>query len=103
MTLIDQYGAPPADKRYSPLLFEDHTDLAPRVFFSVCGWDPRRDDGLLFAQILKEAGAQTKLDIHPGLPHGFWQTCPELPVSIEWEMKLLAGVKFVLGDEGDKA
>ncbi|KAJ5279471.1 alpha/beta-hydrolase [Penicillium angulare] len=43
-----KYGAPPEDKRLSSLLFESHANLAPKAIFYVCGWDPRRDEALLF-------------------------------------------------------
>ncbi|BCS29075.1 alpha/beta hydrolase [Aspergillus puulaauensis] len=93
-----KYGAPPADVRRSPLLFESHSDLALRAAVYVCGWDPRRDETLLFEQLLREEGVKTKNYIYPGLPHGFWTMCPDLPVSKEWEKDLLEGVKFLLED-----
>lgn len=33
---------------------------------------------LLFEHLLKAAGLSTKTDVYPGLPHGFWTTCPDL-------------------------
>ncbi|KAJ5320230.1 Alpha/Beta hydrolase protein [Penicillium antarcticum] len=56
-----KYGAPPEDKRLSPLLFDSHANLAQKVAFFVCGWDPRRDEALLLEQLLKEEGIDTKL------------------------------------------
>jgi acetyl esterase/lipase len=77
-------------------LLENHANLSQKAFFSVCGWDPRRDDGLLLEKLLKEEGTETKLDVNPGLPHGFWTTCPELPVSRNWEQKLVDGLRWIL-------
>ncbi|GME36548.1 Potassium transporter [Neofusicoccum parvum] len=84
-----KYGAPPSDRRLSPLRFPSHVGLAKKAIFQVCGWDPRRDEGLLFEQLLKEAGVQTRLLVYSGLPHGFWTTCPDLPVSEAWEEDLV--------------
>lgn len=95
-TITDLYGGTPTDKRLSPLLFEPHANLADKAFFAVCGWDPRRDEALLFEQILREANVQTKLHVYPGLPHGFWTTCPDLPVSKSWEKDLVRGVEWLL-------
>ncbi|KAL1626341.1 hypothetical protein SLS56_006925 [Neofusicoccum ribis] len=58
-----KYGAPPSDRRLSPLRFPSHAGLAKKALFQVCGWDPRRDEGLLFEQLLKEAGVQTRLHV----------------------------------------
>ncbi|CAG8010908.1 unnamed protein product [Penicillium olsonii] len=91
-----KYGAPPTDKRLSPLLFESHSDLAKKAVFYVCGWDPRRDEALLFEQLLKEESTRTKLYVYPGLPHGFWTTCPDLDVSKSWQEDLVQGVQFLL-------
>lgn len=91
-----KYGAPPKDKRLSPLLFESHANLAKKAIFYVCGWDPRRDEALLFEQMLKEEQIGTKAYVYPGLPHGFWGTCPDLDVSEDWQRDLIEGVRFLL-------
>ncbi|KAF2433853.1 hypothetical protein EJ08DRAFT_607082 [Tothia fuscella] len=91
-----EYGAPPTDPRYTTLLFDSHAGLAKKAYVSVCGWDPKRDDSFLFEQLLKEAGTETVLDVNPGLPHAFWTDCPELPVSIAWEKRLVEGVRWML-------
>jgi len=75
-----KYGAPPEDKRLSPLLFESHAGLAKKAIFYICGWDPRRDEALLFEQLLKKEYVDTKKYVYSGLPHGFWTTCPDLNV-----------------------
>lgn len=92
-----KYGGPASDKRVSPLLFESHNALANKAFFAICGWDPRRDESLLFEQLLSESGIETKKHVYPGLPHGFWTTCPTLEVSRQWEKDYVDGVRWLLG------
>ncbi|OAQ74232.1 potassium transporter protein [Pochonia chlamydosporia 170] len=91
-----KYGAPPEDKRLSPLLFESHAGIAKKAYFAICGWDPRRDEALLFRQLLEEAGLQTKMNVYAGLPHGFWTTCPDLAASKDWLERLLEAMGWLV-------
>ncbi|KAF4436410.1 AB hydrolase superfamily [Fusarium acutatum] len=90
------YGAPPTDKRLSPLLFDSHAGIAKKAYFAICGWDPRRDEAILLDQLLQEVGLSTRSHIYSGLPHGFWTSCPDLPVSKKWLQDLLQGVHWLL-------
>ncbi|KAF4471214.1 AB hydrolase superfamily [Fusarium albosuccineum] len=91
-----KYGAPPEDKRLSPLLFDSHAGIAKKAYFAICGWDPRRDEAVLLDQLLQEEGLSTKKHIYQGLPHGFWTTCPDLPVSKKWLEDLLEGMRWMI-------
>jgi len=98
--VTDIYQAPPDDTRVSFLLNKDHTRLPPRAYFQICGLDPIRDEAFLFDRLLREeSGAETKVDLYDGLPHGFWRF-QELPAAKTWENDLFLGTKFLL--EGGK-
>jgi acetyl esterase/lipase len=72
LTLTGLYKPDPTSPIRSPLVFESHRDLPP-TYIQACGIDPLRDDALIYERILSEdSGVLTKLDIYPGLPHGFW-------------------------------
>ncbi|PNY29611.1 AB hydrolase superfamily protein [Tolypocladium capitatum] len=91
-----RYGAPPEDRRVSPLLFGSHAGIADKAYFAICGLDPRRDEALLYERLLRDAGLETRSDVYPGLPHGFWTTCPDLPASREWLRKLIEAVRWMI-------
>jgi acetyl esterase/lipase len=65
------YGADMTSPLALPILFPDHSKL-PKTYFQICGLDPVRDGGLIFEQVLKDCGIETKTDVYPGLPHAFW-------------------------------
>ncbi|KAM0432241.1 hypothetical protein ACHAPT_004779 [Fusarium lateritium] len=92
----EKYGAPPEDKRLSPLLFDSHAGIAEKAYFAICGWDPRRDEALLLNQILQEQRLTCRKHVYQGLPHGFWTTCPDLPVSKAWLEDLLEGIRWMI-------
>lgn len=91
-----KYGAPKDDRRYSPLLEESWQGVANKAYFAICGWDPRRDEAVVYGDILRGDGLDVRHKIYSGLPHGFWTTCPELPVSQEWETETIEAIKWVL-------
>lgn len=93
----DHYKPDPFSPLRSPLLFPTgHKDLPP-TYFIVAGADPWRDTSLLYEEILREeCGVKTKVDIFPGLPHGFWPMFPKAQFSKQHREKSDEGLKWLL-------
>ena len=89
------YKPDPLSPLRSPLLFPSHAGLPP-TYIQICGADPLRDEGLLYEQVLREDGVDTKLDVFPGLPHGFWSWFPDATFSKDFQAKTVQGLKWLL-------
>ncbi|KAF9810748.1 hypothetical protein IEO21_06799 [Rhodonia placenta] len=63
-------GAVPLNPEGSPFLYSSHTGLPP-TYVQVCGRDPLRDEALVYEKLLKEHNVPTRLDVYPGVGHGF--------------------------------
>ncbi|KAH7082034.1 hypothetical protein FB567DRAFT_630486 [Paraphoma chrysanthemicola] len=88
-----------ADPRASSALHPNLEGL-PNAYFQMTGLDPLRDEGFLYASLLREKGAKTRVDVYPGLPHTFW-TFPGLVSMKKWIRDTIAGVLWLLdGNEG---
>jgi acetyl esterase len=70
----DQYLSHPSqrdDWRFAPLEAPDHAGLAPALVL-VAGHDPLRDEGIAYAERLRDAGSRVELVNHEGMIHAFW-------------------------------
>ncbi|KAL6305735.1 Alpha/Beta hydrolase protein [Sparassis latifolia] len=93
--LAHQLKIPPSDLGLSLLLQPSHAGLPP-LYVQIAGWDPLRDEGLLYAKLLREVGVKTKVDVYPGVPHGFHFDYPQLQLSAKWERDVDAGIRWLL-------
>lgn len=63
-------GTDRSDPRVAVLQAEDLSGLPP-TYVAVAGFDPLRDEGVAYAERLREAGVPVALREHPGLVHTF--------------------------------
>ncbi|KAJ4127045.1 hypothetical protein NW768_008666 [Fusarium equiseti] len=68
----------------------------PPSVIGVAGLDPLRDEGLLYAKMLNEAGVPVDVNLFVGLPHGFRCFEDKLTASERWDRVVEDGIRWVL-------
>lgn len=66
------------DWRFAPSLAPDHSGLPP-TWMVLAECDPLRDDGLLYAELLRGAGVPVDVQVYSGVVHGFIQWSRMIP------------------------
>lgn len=94
----EHYRGDPSSPLRSPLAFESHADQPP-TYLQICGMDPLRDEALIYEDVLKENGVLTKVDLYPGLPHGFWSRWTGADFTREWGQDCIEGLKWLVGSK----
>ncbi|KAK1979194.1 Alpha/Beta hydrolase protein [Colletotrichum cereale] len=74
----------------------DQVKGLPPTTFGICGLDPLRDEGLLYAKMLAEAGVPTDVHIFKGVPHGFRSFGDQLSESQHWDNTIDGGIIWAL-------
>ena len=74
----------------------------PRAFVQVAGMDLTRDDGLVFAYALEDAGVEVRLMAYKGVPHSFSGFFPSLEVSKRAMVDLAKGFAWMLDVDVDE-
>lgn len=76
---LQHVRATPEDASSFMLLDDTVLGKFPRVYISTTECDPLRDDGIVLAAALKDAGVSVQEDLYKGMPHCFWffNTRPE--------------------------
>jgi acetyl esterase len=94
----DQYlrsEADQAEPRATPANFESFEDLPPALIV-VAGYDPLRDDGLHYAELLKRSGTPCDVAMFEGSFHGFMM----MPALAAYSRGLASISKFLDGTIG---
>ncbi|KAL3481073.1 Alpha/Beta hydrolase protein [Aspergillus californicus] len=68
---------------YSPFNSTAPFSALPRTYVQIAGLDVLRDDGLVYAKVLKDNGVDVRFDAYPGMPHGHFNLWPHLKQSIK--------------------
>jgi acetyl esterase/lipase len=96
MSVADQLQADPKSSLRSPLLWlGGHVNLPP-TYMQIAGMDQSRDQGLLYDEILRKEGVKTRVDIFPGLPHGFHNFLPKAGFTLEFKERTRLGFEWLL-------
>lgn len=100
LTIIPEcYNPDPKSPLFAVILHPTGFKGLPRTYVVACGMDPIRDDGIIYEQVLREAGVETKIDVYPGLPHCWWSLLPQLEASKKYERDSMEGLKWLLRRE----
>ncbi|KUJ23564.1 alpha/beta-hydrolase [Mollisia scopiformis] len=81
-----------------PLEVEDLSKL-PRHWIQVSTNDIYYSDGVCYAEALREAGIDVKLDVVEGWPHTFWLKAPLLERAVQAENDMIEGLKWLIESE----
>ncbi|EIW57091.1 uncharacterized protein TRAVEDRAFT_49901 [Trametes versicolor FP-101664 SS1] len=95
---ISWYNPPPADPRFSPLLYPSHANL-PRAFVQGMELDPLRDDAREYARALRAAGVTVRHIEYPGVTHGFHYGYPAISAAVKVRADLVQGIRWLLEKE----
>ncbi|KAF2012445.1 alpha/beta-hydrolase, partial [Aaosphaeria arxii CBS 175.79] len=85
------------DPKLNPVNFEpEEVKGLPPTVFGIAGLDPLRDEGLLYAKLLSEAGVPTDTRLFKGVPHGFRRFGAALKASEQWDLAVEEGIHWAL-------
>ena len=90
--LLRHYAAEPSSPLFAPIEAKGGVRGLPKAYIQVCGMDPLRDEGMIWAKLLEDEGVPVKLDVYEGLPHatfevyGFTKPAKRMPgdLRIGW-------------------
>ncbi|KAF2994582.1 hypothetical protein E8E13_001508 [Curvularia kusanoi] len=75
---------------------EDEVRGLPPTVFGIAGLDPLRDEALLYAKNLTEAGVPTEIRLFKGVPHGHRRFGKALKASDHWDQCIDEGILWAL-------
>ena len=85
-----------AEPLVAPIRAENHVGLPPATLM-VGGFDPLRDEGLGYAEVLRSAGVPVDVIYHEEQTHGYWIVAPLVPSSDAARDVDLAALQAAIG------
>ena len=85
------------DPSAAPIRATDHAGLPP-AHVSVAGFDPLRDEGLGYAEVLAGAGVPVTLCRHDSQVHGYWHFAPSVASSGTAREADIAAIAVAMAD-----
>ncbi|KAJ5459337.1 hypothetical protein N7530_011281 [Penicillium desertorum] len=78
------------------LLSSEDPKKLPATTLGIAGYDPLRDEGLLYGKLLAENGVPTNVNVFKGVPHGFRRFGERLSVCKQWDQTMEDGIRCAL-------
>ena len=82
---------------FSPFNDPNTFSELPRTYIQVSGLDPLRDDGIIYAKTLVDHQIECKLDVYPGVPHGFEGPFSMIQQARKLQKDTLVNIGWLLG------
>ncbi|RJE25056.1 lipase esterase [Aspergillus sclerotialis] len=95
--LLKAVNPDPQDKRLNPgHISREEARYLPPTTLGIAGYDPLRDEGLLYGKLLAENGVPTSVNVFKGVPHGFRRFGDKLSVCKRWDEVMEQGIRWAL-------
>ncbi|KAJ5825861.1 hypothetical protein N7474_002999 [Penicillium riverlandense] len=96
--LLQVENPDPTDKRLNPgHVSSEEAKWLPPTTLGIAGYDPLRDEGLLYGKLLAENGVPTNVNVFRGVPHGFRRFGEKkLSVCTQWDQVMEDGIQWAL-------
>ncbi|KAK4233606.1 alpha/beta-hydrolase [Achaetomium macrosporum] len=94
---LSTYGPDISSEATTPFNAMDTFPQMVPTYIQVAELDPLRDDGLVYARALRDHRVPTRVDVSPGVPHGFHVTFPNFDISQKFNRDTVAGFRWLLG------
>jgi acetyl esterase/lipase len=96
--MLSNTEADPISTLFCPVHHYEGLNGLPPTYVQVGGRDCVRDDGVIYAKLLQDAGVETRLDNYAALGHESWTIFTDMgtPTAQALKDSTLAGMKWLL-------